>query len=191
MTGCGLKPWSKLAHLCWHTLSAFKWNSFFLHDLTVQQLVYAVQFNFPWQKRWPASKLLLGQKTQKMQIQWTDFSSFFNLSFSGSKFPFTCQNHPGPASNSKEFRKGMYFWGPGGIPQWGREPGWRSAASLSCPCSSLLSQPCHLDRKMLVVRHCQYYSPPPSPLPPPSPPWAPPTPRSFAEWAAAWGDGEG
>ena len=132
-----------------------------------------------------------GKKHKKMQIQWTDFSSFFNLSFSGSKFPFTCENHPGPASNSKEFRKGMYFWGPGGIPRWGREPGWRSAASLSCPCSSLLSQPCHLDRKMLVVRHCQYYSPPPSPLPPPSPPWAPPTPRSFAEWAAAWGDGEG
>ena len=28
MTGCGLKPWSKLAHLCWHILSVFKWNSF-------------------------------------------------------------------------------------------------------------------------------------------------------------------
>ena len=156
MTGCGLKPWSKLAHLCWHILSVFKWNSFSSwFDCPAACILDECSLISLDKRDDQPVNSCLGKKTQKMQIQRTDLSSFFNLSFSGSRFPFTCENQAGPATNSKEFRKGMHFWGPGGIPQWGREPGWRSAASLSCPCSSLLSQPCHLDRIMLEVRQMQ------------------------------------
>ena len=93
MTGCGLKPWSKLAHLCWHILSVFKWNSFSSwFDCPAACILDECSLISLDKRDDQPVNSCSGKKTQKMQIQWTDFSSFFNLSFLGSELPFTCEN---------------------------------------------------------------------------------------------------